>query len=361
MSYSLLLSVPSAPPDAAALFAVPPHRPGRVEPAVTAPRLRSRLGDGRSGGFSYAPHRYHLYLSASCQSSQRVAIARDLLGLTEVVGATALPVTCACDGGDGADGRFEAPVTWRLPATAADRAVPVDGAADHAGNAAGAAAEGDRTEAEDAGTAALRDAYRATIYRYDGPLTVPALYDHWTGRVVSNDSGDIVRDLAAWFTHGPGVPEERPGLFPRERAEEIRALEELVDQRVTDAARQVGRTPGGPAGAEAARTLLTALDTLEARLEENRYLVGERLTGADVHLWVALAHLDAVHRCHLDDATALRVAEHPRLWAYGRRLHRLPAFRANLRLDAVAARHRRECPGAWGTVPEQPALAERAG
>jgi putative glutathione S-transferase len=290
-----------------------------------------------------------------------VAIARDLLGLTEVVGATALPVTCACDGGDGADGRFEAPVTWRLPATAADRAVPVDGAADHAGNAAGAAAEGDRTEAEDAGTAALRDAYRATIYRYDGPLTVPALYDHWTGRVVSNDSGDIVRDLAAWFTHGPGVPEERPGLFPRERAEEIRALEELVDQRVTDAARQVGRTPGGPAGAEAARTLLTALDTLEARLEENRYLVGERLTGADVHLWVALAHLDAVHRCHLDDATALRVAEHPRLWAYGRRLHRLPAFRANLRLDAVAARHRRECPGAWGTVPEQPALAERAG
>jgi putative glutathione S-transferase len=74
--------------------------------------------------------------------------------------------------------------------------------------------------------------------------------------------------------------------------------------------------------------------------------VGDRLTLADVWLWVALVQLDTVHRRHLDAAAVHRVAGHPRLWAYARRLTAHPAFGRHLDLDGIARRHDALCRGA---------------
>ncbi|MFD7713284.1 hypothetical protein ACFV6E_27970 [Streptomyces sp. NPDC059785] len=118
-------------------------------PRVTPPsgRVRhsdSRIGVGLAGGFYPAPHRYQLYLSADCPRSLRVRAALDLLGLGGSVAVTQL--------------------------------APSGGTPD--------------------AYASLRRVYEATWHRYDGPLTVPALCDRWTGRVVSNRTADILRDLA---------------------------------------------------------------------------------------------------------------------------------------------------------------------
>ncbi|MFF3621438.1 hypothetical protein [Streptomyces sp. NPDC002467] len=149
------IAVP-APPNAAAVpaelaVATAPALPPVVAvpaPAAGSPHaeLRGRIGTG----FSPVPHRYHLYLGPDCPRSLRVAGALAALGLEGRVAATVLP------------------------------AAP--------GHTAGA-------------HTALRLAYEATGHHFDGTLTVPALVDTWSGRVVSNHTPGILDDLRFLGAH----------------------------------------------------------------------------------------------------------------------------------------------------------------
>lgn len=58
-----------------------------------------------------------------------------------------------------------------------------------------------------------------------------------------------------------------------------------------------------------------------------------------------LVQLDTVHRDHLDAAAVQRVADHPTLWAHGRRLAVHPALGGHLDLDGTERRHRAHCRG----------------
>jgi glutathionyl-hydroquinone reductase len=68
-------------------------------------------------------------------------------------------------------------------------------------------------------------------------------------------------------------------------------------------------------------------------------MIRDHLTAADVELWVTLVQLDTVHRHHLDAGAVQRIAGHPALWAYARRLAAHPAFGTHLDLDGIARRH----------------------
>ncbi|CAM5366214.1 hypothetical protein SAVIM338S_01451 [Streptomyces avidinii] len=129
---------PEAPHHAAAPAEARPHaRPARP--------LRGRIG----AGFSPVPHRYRLYLGADdCPSCLGVAAALADLGLRDAVAVTVL-----------------------------------------------------RPGRDTAGHDALRRAYEATGHRDDGTLTVPALCDGWSGRVVSNHTPDILEDLRRLSAH----------------------------------------------------------------------------------------------------------------------------------------------------------------
>ncbi|MDX2650401.1 glutathione S-transferase C-terminal domain-containing protein [Streptomyces sp. PA03-1a] len=225
-------------------------------------RFRSRIGVDLAGGFYPAPRRYELFLSPGCPLSQRVAITLDLLGLRDSV------------------------VTTPVPAGAAG----------------------------DTALAALRAAYEATWHHYDGPLTVPALCDRWTGRVVSNHTPDILGDLAGRLgAEGcASVPPLcSPALLP-----DIEALRHTVDTGVTRAAQLAA--DGAPADRDAAlRTLHATLDLLDRRLACGPYVLGGHLTAADVDVWVALSHLASGLLC-----------SYGRLTAYVARLGGHPAFRA---------------------------------
>ncbi|MGW7265282.1 glutathione S-transferase C-terminal domain-containing protein [Streptomyces sp. NPDC054842] len=221
-------------------------RPRGAGSAGAQQRVHSRIGDGLAGGFYPAPHRYQLYLSPDCPRSLRVAVTVHLLGLGDFVATLS-----AEPGGP------------------------------------------DRTDA-------LRGAYEATWHHYDGPLAVPALCDRWTGRVVSNHTPDILRDLARLADRTGG---EAPALRPRALAADIDALRELLDADVTPAA-QPGRRSA-------------ALALLDGRLASAPYALGHELSAADVDLWVALVHLDS--------PGALGPYEHLR--GYVRRLGAHPAFR----------------------------------
>ncbi|WP_164494500.1 glutathione S-transferase C-terminal domain-containing protein [Streptomyces sp. ADI92-24] len=211
-------------------------------------RIHSRIGVGLAGGFYSAPHRYELFLSSSCPRSLRISITLGLLGLKDSVATTLL---------------------------------------------------GHPAETPDA-YASLRSAYEATMHHYDGALTAPALCDRWSGRIVSNHTPDILRDLAGLLS---GHDEARPSsLRPPGLAADIEALRDLLDRDVTPAA--------GPSERSA------ALDLMNHHLALRPYVLGEELTAADVDLWVALVHL----------GPAGTLGGHPRLRDYVRRLGDHPAF-----------------------------------
>ena len=77
---------------------------------------------------------------------------------------------------------------------------------------------------------------------------------------------------------------------------------------------------------EAAYTRLFArLDWLADRLSQQRYLVGDTITEADVRLFTTLVRFDAVYHGHFK-CNRQKLSEMPVLWGYARDLFQTPGF-----------------------------------
>ncbi|WP_353946348.1 glutathione S-transferase C-terminal domain-containing protein [Streptomyces sp. HUAS MG91] len=257
--------------------------------STAAPTFRSRIGCDARSGYYAVPRRYRLHLSLSCPDCLQIAVTHSLLALDDTLPVTLLP------------------------------AVP---------------------DAPEGGHLALRRLYAASAHQHRGPTLAPVLSDSWTGTIVSTHTPDILRDLARRFG------DQGPDLDPRGAEEAIEAVGRLCAQDITAAAQRAGAPGTDPvARATALTTLHDALDELEARLETRDHLLGDHVTLADVQVWVTLVQLDTVHRHHLDAAAVHRITDHPRLWAYARRLTAHPAFGPHLDLDGIARRHHARCRG----------------
>jgi len=85
---------------------------------------------------------------------------------------------------------------------------------------------------------------------------------------------------------------------------------------------------------EAFVAVFATLDVLEQKLERGPYLMGDRLTEADIRLFVTLARFDAAYhgqfKCNLR-----RIADHANLSGYLARLIAIPAFRDTFNLDHI--------------------------
>ncbi|MGW1168362.1 glutathione S-transferase C-terminal domain-containing protein [Streptomyces sp. NPDC001153] len=254
-----------------------------------APVFRGRIGrDARSGHYA-VPHRYRLHLSTACPDGLRLAVGHSLLGLDGSCPVTVLPAVPDCPGG---------------------------------------------------GHSALRPLYEASAHHYTGPALAPVLSDDWSGRIVSTHARDILRDLDRFLREG------RAALYPCDQESVIQAVERMCAEGIEEAAQRAGQAGAGPAERAAALdVLLDTLGRLESRLAAEAYLVDDRLTAADVELWVTLVQLDTVHRCHLDASAVHRIAGHRALWAYARRLAAHPAFGRHLDLDGISRRHHGRCQG----------------
>ncbi|MFF0092003.1 glutathione S-transferase C-terminal domain-containing protein [Streptomyces canus] len=260
----------------------------RISATHAAPVFRGRIGqDARSGHYA-VPRRYRLHLAAACADGLRIAVVHSLLGLDDIC-----------------------PVTLLDP-------VP---------------------DCPDGGHSVLRPLYEASAHRYTGAAVAPVLSDDWSGRIVSTHATDITRDLARHFGGG------RPALYPCGAESETDAVERMSGG-IAQAAQQAGSTGGDDEDrVTALEQLLDSLGSLERWLVDREFLIRDHITAADVELWVTLVQLDTVHRHHLDAAAVQRIAGHPTLWAYARRLTAHPAFGTHLDLDGIARRHHAHCQG----------------
>ncbi len=182
----------------------------------------------------------------------------------------------------------------------------------------------------------LQQAYFARYPDYPRGITVPAIVDVASGQVVTNDFPWITHDLFfEWREHHrAGAPD----LWPAD----VRAEMDEVMQRVfTDLNNGVYRC--GFAGSQHAydkayERLWAAMDWLEERLASRTYLIGERLTEADVRLFTTLVRFDAVYhglfRCNRNKLT-----EMPNLWRYAKSLYAIPEFGSTVDFDQIKAHY----------------------
>ena len=80
--------------------------------------------------------------------------------------------------------------------------------------------------------------------------------------------------------------------------------------------------------------LFARFDWLEERLSRRRYLMGDRLTEADIRLYPTLARFDAVYHNHFK-CNLRKLIQYPNLWGYARDLYQTPGFGDTTNFDHI--------------------------
>lgn len=178
----------------------------------------------------------------------------------------------------------------------------------------------------------LQQAYFARIPDYPRGITVPAIVDVPTKAVVTNDYKQITIDFETEWTayHRDGAPD----LYPDDHRDEIDEVSELIFSDVNNGVYRCGFAGSQEAYQKAYDRLFSRLDWLSERLRDQRYLVGDTITEADVRLFTTLARFDPVYHGHFK-CNRHKLSELPVLWAYARDLFSTPGFGDTIDFDQI--------------------------
>ena len=169
----------------------------------------------------------------------------------------------------------------------------------------------------------LQEAYFNRFPDYPRGITVPAIVETESAKVVTNDFPSIPVDFQTQWTehHRAGAPD----LYPEHLRTKIDELATWLFHEVNNGVYRAGFAGSQEAYDQAYDRLWKAMDWLEDHLGEHRYLVGDQVTLADVYLYPTLIRFDAVYVGHFK-ASRNRISELPNLYGYLRELFQLPGF-----------------------------------
>jgi putative glutathione S-transferase len=178
----------------------------------------------------------------------------------------------------------------------------------------------------------LSEAYLRTDPTYEGRVTVPAIIDPVTGRVVTNDYPQITLDLSTQWTahHAAGAPE----LYPEAERAEMDPLIDEIYRDVNNGVYRCGFATSQEAYDAAYDQLFARLDVLERRLADRRFLMGDHLREVDVRLFTTLVRFDAVYHGHFK-CNRQKLTEFEHLWRYARDLYAQPGFGETVDFDHI--------------------------
>ena len=248
-----------------------------------------------SSGYPAESGRYHLYVSLACPWAHRTVIVRKLKRLEDVIGLTVVdPIRNDEEG-------------WAFRAGPGHAEGPVNG------------------------WQFLKQAYTATMPGYDARVTVPVLWDKQTGRIVSNVDEDIMRMLNAAFDD---YTDADLNLLPDELLPEIDRVNDFVYPNINDGVYRSGFATTQHAYEKAVTALFDALDRLEERLSDRRYLVGSGITEADWRLFPTLIRFDAVYHGHFK-CNVRRLIDYPNLYGYTLDLYQQPGVADTVDFDHI--------------------------
>ena len=240
--------------------------------------------DGRDG-WPVEPGRYRLVVARACPWANRAIIVRRLLGLEDSISMGLCGPTH-----DARSWTFDLDPGGRDPVLGIER---------------------------------LQEAFLARDPDYSKGITVPAMVDVPSGQVVTNNFPQITLDMSLEWSahHRDGAPE----LYPEAWRDEIDEVSSWIYTEVNNGVYRCGFAGRQASYERAYDRLFTALDRLEERLSDRRYLVGDHITEADVRLFTTLARFDAVYHGHFK-CNRNKLVEMPALWGYARDLFQTPGF-----------------------------------
>ena len=253
--------------------------------------LRDTISPDPGAEFPAEAGRYHLFVAWVCPWASRVTAYRVLKGLEEVV---SMSVSHGVIGDQG----------WMfLEDTIPPFEVPHP----------------------------LYRVYQQHDAHFTGKATVPTLWDKKTGRIVNNESADIIRTFNSAFD---AITGNRLDFYPENLRRSIDRWNDLIYPGLNNGVYRAGFASTQEAYEEAAWQVFHTLDVMEEQLALNRYLTGEYLTEADWRAFTTLVRFDlgyhGAFKCNLR-----RIEDYPALRNYLRELYQWPGIASTVKLEEI--------------------------
>ena len=239
--------------------------------------------------------RYHLYVSYACPWAHRSLIMRKLKGLEEIVSVSVVSPYMLDDG-------------WTFQ------------------NDFPGATSDDVFQKE-----FLRDVYTLASPDFSGRVTVPVLLDKKTRQIVNNESEEVIRILNNAFNDLNGNKED---YYPKELHQEIHQWNADIYKNINNGVYKAGFALKQEAYDKNVKELFEALDRIEKHLEGKKYLMGERLTEADIRLYTTLVRFDPVYYVHFK-CNRTMIREFKNLSRYLGDLFEIEAFKTTTHFDHI--------------------------
>ncbi|WP_289042299.1 glutathione S-transferase family protein [uncultured Aliiroseovarius sp.] len=274
-------------------------------------------GPTRDGGFKAQAGRYHLYVSLACPWANRTLILRALKGLEDVISVSVVNPYMAENG-------------WTFepgPGVVPD---PVNDAK------------------------YMYEVYLRADPNYSGRVTVPVLWDLEQDTIVSNESAEIIRMLNSAFD---AFATKQGDYTPRDLLDEIDEINAFTYDAINNGVYKAGFATDQGVYETEVRKLFSALDTLEEKLGQQRYLVGDQITEADWRLFTTLIRFDPVYHGHFK-CNLKMLKDYENLWGYTRELYQWPGIKDTVNFDHIKQHYYRShgTINPNGIVPDGPVL-----
>jgi len=238
--------------------------------------------------------RYHLYLSYACPWAHRTLIVRELKELDAVVSVS-----------------FVNPIRddkgWCFESENNQYIDPLNG------------------------FSYLMEAYNIMDSKYDMRVTVPVLWDKQTEQIVNNESSDIIIMLNNDFNQ---YTNSKLDLYPEGMRIEIDEINQYIYTNINNGVYKCGFAANQEVYEGEVANLFNALDKIELRLAGRTYLVGDRLSLADIRLFVTLIRFDAVYFNHFK-TNRQHIYEYTNLWNFVKLLYNNEQIKPTVKFDEI--------------------------
>lgn len=251
-------------------------------------QFRQAIGTDARNPYPPAPGRYTLFVGLGCPWAHRTLVVRALKGLDEVIGVS-------------------------IVSPSSDQGIWV-------------------FEKPEEGCHTLPELYQLAQSGYSGRSTVPVLWDNQTKTIVNNESAEIIVMLNSQFNQF--AKNAALDLYPEDLKSAIAEWNDKIYHTVNNGVYRCGFAQSQEAYDQACDQLFTTLNEIDAVLETNRYLCGDRVTLADVRLFTTLFRFDIVYY-GLFKCNRRRIKDYQNLGAYLRDLYQLPGVADTCDLESV--------------------------
>ncbi|OAD70683.1 hypothetical protein PHYBLDRAFT_126467 [Phycomyces blakesleeanus NRRL 1555(-)] len=251
--------------------------------------FRNHIEADKNATFAAEKDRYHLYVSWACPWAHRTAIVRKLKGLEDIISISAVHYLLGEKG-------------WKFAsAEECPGAIP-----DTVNNAQ-----------------FIREIYFKANPDYEGRFTVPVLWDKKHNTIVNNESSEIIRMFNTAFNHFLPAEKAKLNYYPEELQSDIDSTNEWVYDTVNNGVYKSGFATTQTAYENHVFPLFKSLDRLEKILSENKFLVKNTFTEADIRLWTTIIRFDPVYHGHFKCNIKSIQHDYPHILAWARRIYQM--------------------------------------